>query len=107
VPDVLVEFPDGRRFAFEIQYAAMTQDEWTWRQTGYLLQGITPIWIFGHLPRYLRRDSYDEDEFVIGHRWRRHVGGMRTPGCRPRRIVPGHSGAAPDTKRSDSVEPGE
>jgi hypothetical protein len=66
VPDVLVEFPDGRRFAFEIQYAAMTQDEWPWRQAGYLLQGITPVWLFGHTPRYLRRDHYHEDEFVLG-----------------------------------------
>jgi len=66
IPDVLIEFPDGRRFAFEVQYAALTQDEWTWRHAGYMVQGIVDVWLFGHLPRYLRRDRYFEDEYVIG-----------------------------------------
>ena len=56
VPCSSSSFPDGRRFAFEIQYAALTEDEWTWRHAGYFVQGIVDIWRSAHLPRYLRRD---------------------------------------------------
>ena len=54
VPDVLVEFPDGLRFAFEVQYAALTEDDWRARHDGYAAQGIADVWLLGHLPRYLR-----------------------------------------------------
>ena len=66
VPDVLAEFPDGRRLAFEVQYAALTTDEWGRRQQGYAAQGITGIWILGHVPRYLRhpRGSWESDRYV-------------------------------------------
>jgi hypothetical protein len=54
VPDVLVVFPDGRRFAFEVQYAALTIDAWRARHAGYLAHGIVDIWLFGHVPPHLR-----------------------------------------------------
>ena len=54
VPDVLVEFPDGRRFAFEIQYAPITRDDWWRRHDGYERQGISDVWLWGHERRYLR-----------------------------------------------------
>lgn len=63
VPDVLAEFPDGRRFAFEVQYAGLDTDDWAWRHAGYVVQGITDIWLLGHLSRYLRhpRGSWEAD----------------------------------------------
>jgi hypothetical protein len=54
VPDVLVVFPDGRRFAFEIQYAPLTIDAWRARHAGYRAQDIVDIWLFGHIPPHLR-----------------------------------------------------
>jgi hypothetical protein len=54
VPDVLVVFPDGRRFAFEVQYAPLTIDAWRARHDGYRAQGIVDIWLFGHIPPHLR-----------------------------------------------------
>ena len=54
VPDVLVVFPDGRRFAFEVQYAPLTIDAWHARHAGYRAQGIVDSWLFGHIPPHLR-----------------------------------------------------
>jgi hypothetical protein len=54
VPDVLVVFPDGRRFAFEVQYAPLTVDAWRARHAGYRAQGIVDVWLFGHVPPHLR-----------------------------------------------------
>jgi hypothetical protein len=54
VPDVLVVFPDGRRFAFEVQYAPLTIDAWRSRHAGYRAHGIVDIWLFGHIPPHLR-----------------------------------------------------
>jgi competence protein CoiA-like protein len=64
VPDVLCTFPDGRRFAFEVQYAPITEDEWTARHDGYVAHGIVDVWLFGHLRRYLRVDRYDDKRFI-------------------------------------------
>lgn len=54
VPDVLVVFPDGRRFAFEVQHAALTIEAWRARHTGYRAHGIVDTWLFGHIPPHLR-----------------------------------------------------
>jgi hypothetical protein len=51
---VLVCFPDGRRVAFEVQYAALTIDAWRARHAGYRAQGIVDSWLFGHIPPHLR-----------------------------------------------------
>jgi hypothetical protein len=53
-PDVLVAFPDGRRFAFELQYSPLSAAAWTARHQGYVSQGLHDVWIFGHLPPHLR-----------------------------------------------------
>jgi hypothetical protein len=67
VPDVLAVFPDGRRFAFEVQYVALTEEEWTVRHDGYVEQGFTDVWLLGHLPRYLRRRrGVDGGRYVLG-----------------------------------------
>lgn len=66
VPDVLVDFPDGRRFAFEVQYAPMTMPEWQRRHDGYASQGIVDVWLWGHEPRYLRRAKDHPDRIGLG-----------------------------------------
>ena len=54
VPDVLVVCPDGRRLAFEVQYAPLTIAAWRARHDGYRAQGIVDIWLFGHIPPHFR-----------------------------------------------------
>jgi hypothetical protein len=68
IPDVLAEFPDGRRFAFEVQYAALTVDEWTRRHEGYRSHGIEDVWLLGHTSRYFReaRAEYLAGRVVLG-----------------------------------------
>jgi hypothetical protein len=53
-PDVLCMFPDGRRFGLEIQFAAMTPEEWQRRHDGYRAQGILDIWLFGHTTEHYK-----------------------------------------------------
>jgi Competence protein CoiA-like family len=64
VPDVLCEFPDGRRFAFEVQYASLTEQDWAARHEGYAAQGIVDVWLFGHVRRYLRQVRWDEKRSI-------------------------------------------
>jgi hypothetical protein len=59
-PDVLATFPDGQRLAFEVQYAGLTFEQWQRRDEGYREQGIECVWLFGHLPRYLRKARGEE-----------------------------------------------
>ncbi|HEY0581156.1 MAG TPA: competence protein CoiA family protein [Chloroflexota bacterium] len=62
IPDVLARFPDGRRFAFEVQYSPMTAEAWLRRHHGYREQSVTDVWLFGHIPPHLRRrDSRSRD----------------------------------------------
>lgn len=71
LPDVLVEFDRRRRFAFEIQYAGLTEAEWGRRHADYQRDGIVDIWLFGHTRRFLRpahSDAFDKPEgrFTLG-----------------------------------------
>jgi hypothetical protein len=52
--DVMVTWPDGRQVAIEIQYSSLTVHEWRLRHLSYQGQGITDVWLFGHLPPHLR-----------------------------------------------------
>jgi hypothetical protein len=70
VPDVLVAFPDGPRFVFEVQYAPLTIDAWRARHAGYRAHGIVDIWLFGHIPPHLRAARARPGEprrFVFSH----------------------------------------
>lgn len=48
VADVMVTWPTGHRVAVEIQYAALTVEEWLERHNSYLRNDIVPIWLLGH-----------------------------------------------------------
>jgi hypothetical protein len=54
-PDVLATFVDGRRLAFEVQYAPIELAVWRRRHHGYRAQGITDFWFWGHTYSHLRR----------------------------------------------------
>lgn len=56
LPDVLATFPDGRRFAFEIQYAALSMEEWAVRSLRYFDQEIVDVWLFGHRRPHFRQE---------------------------------------------------
>ncbi|GAA1434429.1 hypothetical protein GCM10009616_28860 [Microlunatus lacustris] len=56
-PDVLLELPGGRQVAYEVQYAALTSQEWQSRHERYAADGIRDVWLFGG-PRYQRKPRY-------------------------------------------------
>jgi hypothetical protein len=66
-PDVLIELPDGRRVAYEVQYAGLTPEDWQRRHERYAAENIRDVWLFGG-PRYQRRprSAYDEDSLAVG-----------------------------------------
>jgi hypothetical protein len=68
IPDVLAEFPDGSRFAFEVQYAALTLEDWVSRHVGYRNQGIFDVWLLGHTSRFFRhaRAEYLAGRVLLG-----------------------------------------
>jgi Competence protein CoiA-like family len=87
VPDVLVAFPDGRRFAFEVQYAPLTIDAWCARHDGYRALGIGDIWLFGHIPPHLRAARAEPGQptrFVFSHL----LEAVELAGCMARWIDP-------------------
>lgn len=51
--DALATTPDGRRYALEVQYAALDFASWEARDEDYRAAGIVPIWVFGHLTPHL------------------------------------------------------
>ena len=53
-PDVLIVLADGRKVAYEVQFAGLTQDEWNSRHDGYAGLGVHDVWLFGGT-RYDRR----------------------------------------------------
>lgn len=61
VADVLVTFPNGERVAIEIQYSALTVEEWTRRHDSYRAQDIVDVWLFGHVGAQFRT-TRDGDE---------------------------------------------
>lgn len=48
IADVLVTFPGDRRVAIEVQYAALTVEQWQERHDSYARQDIRDVWLFGH-----------------------------------------------------------
>lgn len=59
--DVMVTGPDGRQVAIEVQYAPLPVAEWQERTESYRNQGITPVWLLGHVPPHLRASRTGSD----------------------------------------------
>ncbi|WP_432522781.1 competence protein CoiA family protein [Kineococcus sp. SYSU DK006] len=55
VADVMVTWPNGRQVALEVQYAALSVEQWRTRHASYQEQGITAVWLLGHQGKHLRR----------------------------------------------------
>jgi hypothetical protein len=65
VADVMITATNGKRVAFEIQYASLTPADWTVRHQSYVEQDIQDVWLFGHYGAQMRpNDSYNNDENV-------------------------------------------
>lgn len=64
VADVMATAPDGTRYAFEVQYASLTIEEWAARDQSYRDQRIIPVWLFGHHGRQLRIRGGDRIELT-------------------------------------------
>lgn len=57
VADIMITWPDGARVAVEVQYSPLTVDEWRTRHESYAAQGITDIWLFGHIGPQMRAED--------------------------------------------------
>jgi Competence protein CoiA-like family len=64
IADVLVTGTRGGKIAFEIQYAALTLNQWQQRHEDYVKHGITDIWLFGHAGAQFKRSSAAEGKHV-------------------------------------------
>lgn len=53
--DVMITFPTGQQVAVEVQYAALSVPDWQRRHESYAAQGITCVWLLGHLPPHLNQ----------------------------------------------------
>lgn len=60
--DVMLTWPDGHQVAVEVQYAALPAADWQARHASYLEQGITPLWLVGHLPHHLPAVPHTDDD---------------------------------------------
>lgn len=56
IADVMVTWPDGSQVAIEVQYAALSVQEWQERHDSYRRSGITDVWLFGHTGRHMRTE---------------------------------------------------
>lgn len=66
IADVLITSPrTGARVALEVQFSALSVDEWRRRTRGYTDHAVQVQWLFGHLPPHLRRVP-DEERVRIG-----------------------------------------
>ncbi len=56
----------GVRYAFEVQYASLSPDEWETRHRSYQDAGIVDVWLWGHTSRQLKRGCRDGFEGEFG-----------------------------------------
>lgn len=75
VADVLATWPTGERVAFEIQYSALSIVDWQRRHESYIANGITPVWLYGHIRPHLRVNTAAHTAAFSGlHRTMRSLG---------------------------------
>lgn len=61
VADVML-VAGGVRYAFEVQYASLSPDEWEARHRSYQDAGIIDVWLWGHTSRQLKKGRRDQLE---------------------------------------------
>jgi hypothetical protein len=53
VADLMVQFPDGRRMAIEVQYSAQPVSKWRQRHQSYRERELLDVWLLGNRPPHL------------------------------------------------------
>lgn len=66
--DVLATNEAGQSVAFEIQYSAITVDQWRHRHDSYARQGIVDIWLWGHRGHNFHPHGLDQVELTAAQR---------------------------------------
>ena len=66
--DVLATNDAGQSIAFEIQYSAITVDQWRQRHDSYTRQGIVDIWLWGHRGHNFHPHGLDQVELTAAQR---------------------------------------
>jgi len=62
--DVMLTWPNGAQVAVEVQYAAISPQEWQHRHDSYRNQGIVDVWLFGHIAPHLRQTRPPTGEHI-------------------------------------------
>ncbi|RDV35891.1 competence protein CoiA [Lysinibacillus capsici] len=66
IADVYADFGNGHKFAFEIQCAEQTAEEWLERRKLYAIAGIKDIWLFGeNYYKEINAEDIEDDEVVL------------------------------------------
>ncbi|RLQ86181.1 hypothetical protein D9V28_04925 [Mycetocola zhadangensis] len=65
IADVMIENPNGRKMAFEIQFSALTPAEWKRRHESYRRQEIVDIWLFGSTGAQFRRYAREDRSVLL------------------------------------------
>lgn len=67
IADVMLTWVDGARVAVEIQYSAITVDDWIERHLSYRAQGIVDVWLFGHTGKHMRTSNMGQVSLAPVH----------------------------------------
>jgi hypothetical protein len=65
VADVMLTLPRGQRVAFEVQYAALSVEQWRARHESYVAQGVLDVWLWGHTRVKKSRSEWDPAPFTL------------------------------------------
>lgn len=66
--DVLATNDAGQSIAFEIQYSALTADQWKQRHDAYARQGIVDVWLWGHRGHNFHPAGFEQVELTAAQR---------------------------------------
>lgn len=66
--DVLATNAAGQSIAFEIQYSALTADQWRQRHDAYARQGIVDVWLWGHRGHNFHPAGFEQVELTAAQR---------------------------------------
>lgn len=107
VADVLAVDASGARFAFEIQYAAISQGQWKARTDDYAEAGIGVCWLWGHVGTHLQaRRSPDRTRATVVTRGVSEEAGCKANSSPTMWLNPIEGAIAiPVTKRRDLMTP--
>jgi DNA-binding MarR family transcriptional regulator len=68
VADLMVQFPDGRQVAIEVQYSAQPVSKWRQRHKSYVDRDVRDVWLLGNRPPHLIDAGQQRVELTDMHR---------------------------------------